>query len=103
LCFKGQIDVLCFVSVWTRKRELSDDVEKMFNRLYIELQIALLLLAGAGIQGFTEWQSANMMDWRNELVTDIFVALMEYKCGLTKGNAFIAEADVVEHGTHQSY
>jgi hypothetical protein len=34
--------------------EIDDDAEKMFDRLYRELQIALLLLAGAGIQGFTE-------------------------------------------------
>jgi hypothetical protein len=31
--------------------ELSDDAEKMFDKLYVELQMALLLLAGAGIQG----------------------------------------------------
>jgi hypothetical protein len=40
--------------------EIDDDVEKMFDRLYLEIQIALLLLAGAGMQGFTEWQCANM-------------------------------------------
>ena len=40
--------------------EIDDDAGKMFDRLYIELQTALLLLAGAGIQGFTEWQCANM-------------------------------------------
>ena len=31
--------------------ELSDDAEKIFDKLYVELQMALLLLAGAGIQG----------------------------------------------------
>jgi len=31
--------------------ELSDNAEKMFNRFYLELQITLSLLAGAGIQG----------------------------------------------------
>ncbi len=41
--------------------ELSDDAKKMFDRLYVELQVTLLLLALAGIQGFTEWQTANMM------------------------------------------
>jgi hypothetical protein len=45
----------------------------MFDRLYVELQIALLLLAGAGIKGFTEWQCANMMNHTNKLVTDTFV------------------------------
>ncbi len=63
----------------------------MFNRLYIELQIALLLLAGAGIQGFTEWQIANMMNHTNKLVTDIFVAVMDYKCGLPQGNGFLVK------------
>jgi len=45
--------------------ELSDDAEKMFDRLYMEIQIALLMLAGAGIQGFMEWQSANMVNRTN--------------------------------------
>ena len=40
--------------------EIDDDAEKIFDRLYLELQVALLMLAGAGIQGFTEWQCANM-------------------------------------------
>ena len=40
--------------------EIDDDAEKMFDHLYIELQLVLLMLAGAGMQGFTEWQSANM-------------------------------------------
>jgi hypothetical protein len=61
--------------------ELVDDAEKMFDRLYLELQVALLLLAGPGMQGFTEWQSANMVNRTNKLVTDIFVAVLQYKCG----------------------
>ena len=52
--------------------EIDDDAEKMFDRLYLELQAILLMLAGAGIQGFTEWQCANMVDRTNTLVTDIF-------------------------------
>jgi hypothetical protein len=40
--------------------EIDDDAEKRFDHLHIELQAALLLLVGAGIQGFTEWQCANM-------------------------------------------
>jgi hypothetical protein len=71
--------------------ELSDDAEKMFDRLYMEIQIALLMLAGAGIKGFREWQSANMVNQTNKLVTDIFVALMQYKCGLPQGNSFSVE------------
>ena len=31
--------------------EIDDDAEKMFDRLYLELQAVLLLLAAAGIQG----------------------------------------------------
>jgi hypothetical protein len=57
----------------------------------MEIQLALLMLAGAGIQGFTEWQSANMVNRTNKLVTDIFVALMQYKCGLPQGNGFSVE------------
>lgn len=75
--------------------ELSDDAEKMLDRLYIELQIALLLLAGVSIQGFTEWQSANMMNWTNRLVTDIFTALLQYKCGLPQGNSFSVEIAIL--------
>ncbi len=71
--------------------DLSDDAEKMFDRLYIEIQIALLMLAGAGIQGFTEWQTANMVHRTNKLITDIFTALMQYKCGLPQGNGFSVE------------
>jgi len=71
--------------------EIDDDVEKMFDRLYLELQLALLLLAGAGMHGFTEWQSANMTNQTNKLVTDIFMALLEYKCGLPQGNGFSVE------------
>jgi hypothetical protein len=63
----------------------------MFDRLYLKLQIALLLLAGAGSQGFTEWQSANMLHRTNELITDIFVALLQYRCGLPQGNGFSVE------------
>jgi hypothetical protein len=71
--------------------KLSDDAEKMFNHLYLELQIALLLLAGAGIQGITEWQSANMLHRTNKLITDIFVALLQYRCRLPQGNGFSVE------------
>jgi hypothetical protein len=61
------------------------------EQLYLELQLALILLAGAGMQGFTEWQSANMTNQTNKLVTDIFVALLEYKCRLPQGNGFSVE------------
>jgi hypothetical protein len=88
--------------------EIDDDAEKMFDRLYIELQGALLLLAGAGLQGFTEWQSANMHQRTNRLVTDIFTALLDYKCGLPQGNGFSVEIAnlynastfMVEYGPH---
>lgn len=42
--------------------ELNDDAEKMLDRLYLELQVALLLLVSADMQGFTEWQSTNMVN-----------------------------------------
>ena len=71
--------------------ELDDDAEKMFDRLYLELQTVLLLLAGAGMQGFTEWQSANMVNRTNKIITDIFVALLDYKCGLPQGSGFSVE------------
>jgi hypothetical protein len=71
--------------------ELSDDAEKMFDRLYVELQMALLLLAGAGIQGFTKWQSANMMNRTNRLVTEIFIILLQYTRGLPQGNSLSME------------
>jgi hypothetical protein len=63
----------------------------MFDRLYAELQMVLLLLAGAGLQGFTEWQCANMHNRTNTLVTDIFIAVLKYICGLTQGNGFSVE------------
>ncbi len=62
--------------------EINDDTETMFDRLYLELHSALLLLAGAGIQGISEWQYANITNCTNKLVTDIFVILLDYKCGL---------------------
>jgi hypothetical protein len=71
--------------------ELVDDAEKMFDRLHLELQAVLLMLAGAGIQGFAEWQCANMVNRTNKLVTDIFVALLKYICGLPQGNGFSVE------------
>jgi len=49
------------------------------------------MLAGAGVQGFTEWQSANMFNRTNMLVTDIFTALLKYKCGLPQGSGFSVE------------
>jgi len=61
--------------------EIDDDAEKMFDRLYLEIQIVLLLLVGAGLQGFTEWQCTNMTDRTNKLVTNIFVTLLKYRCG----------------------
>ena len=70
---------------------LEDDAEKMFDRLHLELQLVLLMLAGAGVQGFTEWQSANMCNRTNKLVTDIFIALLKYKCGLPQGSGFSVE------------
>jgi hypothetical protein len=63
----------------------------MFDCLYIELQSALLLLAGTGLEGFTEWQCAYMTDHTNKLVTDIFVALLDFKCGLPQDNGFSLE------------
>jgi len=57
----------------------------------MEMQIALLLLAGAGMQGFIEWQCANMVNRTNKLVTDIFVSLLQYKCSLPQGNGFSVE------------
>jgi len=71
--------------------EIDDDAEKMFDRLYLELQAALLMLAGAGMHGFTEWQCANMSQRTNKLVTDIFVATLKYQCGLPQGNGFSVE------------
>jgi len=55
--------------------EIDNNAENFFDCLYIELQAALLLLAGVGIQGFTEWQCTNMTNRTNKLVTDIFGAL----------------------------
>jgi hypothetical protein len=43
------------------------------------------------MQGFTEWQCANMTTHTNKLVMDIFVALLDYKCGLPQGNSFSVE------------
>jgi len=71
--------------------EIDDNAEKMFDRLYIELQVALLLLAGARLKGFTECQCANMSNQTNRLVTDIFIATLKYKCGLPQGNGFSVE------------
>jgi len=70
---------------------IDDDAKKMFDRLYVEIQAALLLLAGAGAQGFTEWQCANMCNHTNKLVTDIFIAVLKYECGLPQGNGFSVE------------
>jgi hypothetical protein len=71
--------------------KIDDDTEKMFDHLHLEIQAALLMLAGAGIQGFTEWQCTNMTDRTNKLVTDIFVSLLKYQCGLPQGNGFSVE------------
>jgi len=71
--------------------EIDDDMEKMFDRLYIKIQAALLMLAGAGTQGFTEWQCNNMYNRTNKLVMDIFVSVLKYQCGLPQGNGFSVE------------
>jgi len=71
--------------------EISDDAEKMFDRLHLELQVALLRLSGSGTQGFSEWQSANLTGRTNKLVTDIFVTTLQYQCGLPQGNGFSVE------------
>jgi len=49
------------------------------------------MLAGARIQGFKEWQCANMTNCTNKLITDIFVVTLNYKCGLPQGNGFSVE------------
>jgi len=71
--------------------EIDDDAEKMFDRLYLELQVALLQMAGAGKQGFSEWQCANLTQRTNKLITDIFVTVVNYQCGLPQGNGFSVE------------
>jgi hypothetical protein len=71
--------------------EIDDDAEKMFDRLYIELQVALLSLAGVWMQRFTEWRCANMHQCTNHLVTDISTALLNYQCRLPQGNGFSVE------------
>jgi len=71
--------------------EIDDDAEKMFDRLYLELQVLLLQMAGAGTHGFTEWQCANLTDWTNKLITDIFVTVLSYQCSLPQGNGFSVE------------
>jgi hypothetical protein len=43
------------------------------------------------MQGFTGWQSVNMVNRTNRLVTDIFISLLQYKCGLPQGNGFFVE------------
>jgi len=43
------------------------------------------------MQGFTGWQSVNMVNRTNRLVTDIFISLLQYKCGLPQGNGFSVE------------
>ena len=40
---------------------------------------------------FTEWQSANMCNRTNKLITNIFIALLKYKCGLPQGSSFSVE------------
>jgi hypothetical protein len=71
--------------------KIDDDAEKMFDRLYLEIQIALLLLVGAGMQGLTKWRCTNMSNRTNKLVTDMFVTLLQYKYGLPQGNGFSVE------------
>jgi hypothetical protein len=71
--------------------EISDDAEKMFDCLHIELQVALLQLAGVGVQGFVEWQCANLTGRTNRLITDIFVTTLQYQFGLPQGNGFSVE------------
>jgi hypothetical protein len=73
--------------------KINDEAEKMFDRLYIELQAALLMLSGAGIQGFTKWQCANMATYTNKLITDIFIISLKYQCGLPQGNGFSVEIE----------
>ena len=80
--------------------EIDDDVEKMFDRSFLELQLVLLLLAGAGIQGFTKWQCANMYKWTNKLITDIFFATRERVfCGDCKLICDVL-ASMVEYGPY---
>ena len=66
-----------------------DNAEKMSDRIYIELQIALLRMAGApGEQGFGEWQAVDMYKCTNKLVTVLFITAIDYVCGLPKGSGF---------------
>ena len=63
----------CYVEI------IDDDAEKIFDRMHMELQAALLLLADTGMHGFTEWPCTNMCNRTNKLVTDIFVADLKYQ------------------------
>ena len=62
-----------------------------FGHLYRELQLALLMLAGAGKQGFIAWQAANMTGQMNKVITDIFTLTLDYVCSLPQGNKFSVE------------
>jgi len=92
--------------------ERSDDVKKMLDRMYIELQLALLLLAGAGIQGFTEWQSANMLHQTNKLKNRHFCCVTPVQMWTPSRQRFFSRnckfvcyvtATLVGHGSNQSY
>jgi len=70
---------------------IGDDAEKMFDQLFLALQLVLLLLAGAGMQGFTEQQRANMHNRTNRIITDIFPEIINDRCGLPQGSGFSVE------------
>ena len=51
----------------------------------------MLLMAGAGKQGYVEWQAANMTNRMNKVINDIFTLTLECVCGLSQGNGFLVE------------
>ena len=63
---------------------ISEDIEKMYDRIHIDLQGLILKHAGAD-EGYVSWQLDNMHNRTNTLVTDIFQENIQYNCGLPQG------------------
>ena len=81
---------------------ISEDIEKMYDRIHIDLQGLILKYDGAD-KGYINWQLNNMHDRTNTLVTDIFQENINYKCGLPQGINMSVELSNLYSSTYMKW
>jgi len=65
---------------------LDEDEEKFFDRISLELILAVLRMNGFPVKGFLELKASCMWDEDVDILTDKGTVFSKFKCGLEQGN-----------------